>query len=80
MVRRGIVDAWEYWTNDRPAQGCMDTGRAQGHPTIGAAVDAYVVEIQGMWHAWAGLDAEELEEVRDVLMANLHLTRGVEWR
>jgi hypothetical protein len=53
--------------------------RAQGHPTIGAAVDAYVVEIPGMWREWAGLNAEELEEIWGALMAYLHLTRGVEW-
>ena len=28
---------------------------------------------------WAGLNAEELEDIRDVLMSYLHLTRGGEW-
>jgi hypothetical protein len=32
-----------------------------------------------MWREWAGLNAEELEEIRGVLMAYLHLTQGVEW-
>jgi hypothetical protein len=40
MIRQGIIDAWEYWTSDCPAQEFMDIGRAQGHRTIGAAVDA----------------------------------------
>jgi len=79
MVRQGIIDAWEYWTNDCPAQEFMDTSRAQGYPTIGAAVDAYVVEIQGMWREWTGLNAEEPEEIRVVLMSYLFLTRGLEW-
>jgi len=51
----------------------------RGHPTIGAAVDAPVVEIPGLDRAWAGLNAEELEEIRDVLMSYLFLTRGTEW-
>jgi len=57
----------------------VDTGRAHGHPTPGAAVDAYVVEIPGMWREWAGLDAEELEDIRDVPTSYLHLTQGIEW-
>jgi hypothetical protein len=57
----------------------MDRSRAQGHATIDAAVDAYVVEIPGLDRAWARLNAEELEEIRDVVMSYLHLTRGVEW-
>jgi hypothetical protein len=57
----------------------MDRSRVEGHATIGAAVDAYVVEIPGLDRAWAGLNAEELEEIRDVLMPYLFLTRGVEW-
>jgi hypothetical protein len=44
-----------------------------------AAVDAAVVEIAGLDRAWAGVNAEELEEIRDVLMSYLFLTRGVEW-
>jgi hypothetical protein len=79
MVRQGIVDAWNYWTNSRTAQQFMDTGRARGRETIGAAVDAHVVEIPGMRRDWAELNAEELEDIRDVLMSYLHLTRGVEW-
>lgn len=80
MVLPGIVNDWKYWTDDLAAQEFMDQGRAQGHPTIGAAVDAYVVEIPELDRAWAGLNAEELEEIRDVLMSYLFLTRGVEWR
>jgi hypothetical protein len=57
----------------------MDHSRAHGHPTIGAATDAYVVDITGMHREWAGLNAEELEDIRDVLMSYLFLTRGVEW-
>ena len=38
-----------------------------------------VVEIPGLDRAWAGLHAEELEEIRDVLMIYLFLTRGVDW-
>ena len=57
----------------------MDTGRAQRHSTMCASVDASVVEIPGMWREWAGLNAEELEEIRDVPMSYLHLTRGIEW-
>jgi len=37
------------------------------------------VEIPGMRRDWAGLNAEELEDIRDVLMSYLHLTRGGEW-
>jgi hypothetical protein len=58
----------------------MDRSRAEGHATIGAAVDAYVIEIPGLDRAWAGLKAKELEEIRDVLMSYLHVTRGVEWK
>jgi hypothetical protein len=57
----------------------MNLSRAQGYLTIGVAVDAYVVEIPGLDRAWAGLNAEELEEIRNVLMSYLHLTRGTEW-
>jgi len=79
MVLPGIVDEWNYWTDACDPQEFMNLSRAQGHPTIGAAVDAYVVEIPGMDPAWAGLNAEELEEIRNVLMSYLFLTRGVEW-
>jgi hypothetical protein len=79
MVRQEIIDAWDYWTNDCPAQEFMDIGRAQGLPTTGAAVDAYVVEIPGPGAGVAGLNAEELEEIRVVLMSYLHSTWGVEW-
>jgi hypothetical protein len=57
----------------------MNLSRAQGYPTIEAAVDADVVEIPGLDRAWARLNAEELEEIRDVLMSYLFLTRGKEW-
>jgi hypothetical protein len=80
MVLPGIVDEWNYWTEACDPQEFMNLSRAQGHPTIGAAVDAYVVEIPGLDRGWAGLNAEELEEIRDALMSYLHLTRGVEWR
>jgi hypothetical protein len=79
MVAQSNVDAWDYWTNTCSAQEFMDTGRAQGHTTIGAAVDAHVVAIAGMWREWAGLNAEELEDIRGVLMSYHHLTRGVKW-
>ena len=80
MVLPGIVDEWNYWTDACGPQEFMHLSRAQGHPTIGAAVDAYMVEIPGLDRAWAGLNAEELEEIRDTLMPYLFLTRGVEWR
>jgi hypothetical protein len=57
----------------------MDISQAQAKATIGAAVDAYVVELSGMSHEWAGLTAEELEDIRDLLLSYLHLTRGVDW-
>lgn len=79
MVAQGISDAWMYWTNGKAAQRFMDDSRIQGHTTIGAAVDAYVVRISEISPDWAGLTVGELEEVRDVLMSYLHLTRGVEW-
>ena len=79
MAHQDLVKEWVYWTDDLTAQEFMDRSRAQGHPTIGSAVDAYVVEIPGLDRAWAGLNAEELEEIRDVLMSYLFLTRGVEW-
>jgi hypothetical protein len=47
----------------------MNPSHVQGHPTIGAAADAYVVEILGLDRAWAGLSAEALEEIRDALMS-----------
>ena len=43
------------------------------------AVDAYVVEIPGLDPAWAEMNAEELEDIRDVLMSYLFLTRELEW-
>ena len=43
------------------------------------AVDAYVGEIPGLDRAWAELNAEELEDIRDVLMSYLFLTRELEW-
>ena len=55
MVLPGIVDAWDYWTEAADPQEFMNLSRAQGHPSIGAAVDASVVEIQGHDRAWAGL-------------------------
>jgi hypothetical protein len=57
----------------------MNCSRAEGYPTFGAAVDAYVVEITGLDPAWAGLNAEELEEIRDALMSYLFLTQVAEW-
>jgi len=68
------------WTDDLTAQEIMDRSRTQGHTNIGTAVDAYVVEIPWLEHVWAGLNAEELEEIRDVLMSYLLVTRGVEWK
>jgi hypothetical protein len=79
MVRKGTEDAWNLWTNYRSVQEFMDMSRAGGHETIGAAVDTYVVEIPGLRRNWAGLNAEELENVRDVMMSYLHLTRGTGW-
>jgi hypothetical protein len=43
-----MVDAWNYWTDACDPQEFMTLSRAQGYPTIGAAVDAYVVEIPGL--------------------------------
>jgi hypothetical protein len=79
MVLPGIVDQWTYWTDTCDPQEFMNLSCAQGQPTIGAAVDAYVDEIPGLDRAWTGLNAEELEEIRDVLMSYLFLTREVEW-
>jgi hypothetical protein len=36
-----------------------------------------VVEIPDIEREWAGLIAEELEDIWDGLMSNLHLTRGM---
>jgi hypothetical protein len=79
MSHQDWVKEWVYWTDDLTAQEFMDRSRAQGHPTIGAAVDAYVVEIPGIDHSWARLNAEELEEIRDSLISYLFLTHGTEW-
>ncbi len=79
MAHQDLVKEWVYWTGNLTAQEFMDRSRAEGHPTVGSAVDAYVVEIPGLDRAWAGLNAEELEEIRDVLMSYLFLTREVEW-
>ena len=38
-----------------------------------------MVEIPGLDHAWAGPNAEELEEIRVALMSYRFLTRGVDW-
>jgi hypothetical protein len=72
------VDAWNYWTDARGPQEVMDLNRAHGHPTIGTAVDALVVEIPWLDRAWAWLNAEELEEIRNVLMSSLFLARGMD--
>ena len=80
MVLPGIVEEWNYWTDFSNPQRFMDDYRACGRGTIGAAVDAYVVAIPGLDPVWAGLNAEGLEEIRNLLMSYLHLTRGVEWR
>jgi hypothetical protein len=79
MALPRIVDEWNYWTDACEPQEFMHLSRAQGHPTIGSAVDTYVVETPGWDRAWAGLNAEELEEVRDSLMSYLFLAREVEW-
>ena len=79
MVLPGIVNAWNGWTDFTNPQDFMNRSRDYGHATIGEAVDAYVVEIMGMHSEWAGLNAEELEEIRNVLMSYLFLTRGVKW-
>ena len=79
MVLPWMVDAWNIWTDFAWLQDFIDESRRQGHQTIGAAVDAYVVEIPGMCREWAGLTAEELEDIKDALMSYLFLTGGVEW-
>ena len=79
MVLPGIVEAWNHWTDFSDPQDFMGQTRAHVYETIGAAVDAHVVEMTGMHREWAGLNAEELEEIRDVLMSYLFLTRGIEW-
>jgi hypothetical protein len=79
MVLSGLIAAWNHWTDCSDPQDVMDHNRAHSHTTIGAATDAYVVEITGLHREWAGLNAEELEEIRDVLMSYLFLTRGIEW-
>src|SRR5262249_10763561 len=81
MVLPGIIEEWNYWTDCTDPRDFMDQARARDRTTIGAAVDAYIVEIIGVHHEWAGLNAEELEEIRHMLMlmAYLFLTRGVEW-
>jgi hypothetical protein len=61
------------------AQEFMHRSRGEGHPTFAAAVDADVVEIPELDRAWARLNEEELEYIRDVLTSYLLLTRGVEW-
>jgi hypothetical protein len=71
MVLPGLSEAWNYWTDFTDPQDFMDQSRMHGQTTIGAAVDAYVVEITGLHREWAGLNAEELEEIRDVLMSYL---------
>jgi hypothetical protein len=38
-----------------------------------------VVKIPGIDLAWVGLNAEELEEIRDVLKWYLLLTRSLDW-
>ena len=80
MVLPGIVDQWNYWTDECDPQEFMNLGRIQGHPTIGSAVDAYVVEIPGLDRAWAGLNAEELEgDSRCADVVSLpHTQRGVD--
>jgi hypothetical protein len=79
MAHQDVVTNWAYWTDDLTTQAFMNLRRVQGHLTIGAAVDAYAVENPGLDRAWAGLNAEDVEEIRDVLMPYLFLTRGAEW-
>jgi hypothetical protein len=59
MVLPGNVDEWNYWTDACDPQEFMNLSPAQWHPTIDAAVDAYVVDIPGIDSVWAGLNAEE---------------------
>ena len=77
MVGSGIEDAWNHWTDFPKLAGVYghEPG-AGGHETIGSAVDAYVVAIPGLRRDWADLNAEELEDIRDVLMSYLHLKQG----
>jgi hypothetical protein len=56
MVLPGIVDAWNCWTDACDSQEFMSLSRAQEHPTIDAAVDAYVLEIPGLGSAWGGAE------------------------
>ncbi len=79
MVNQAFRDAWNTWTDNCSPQEFMNLGRATGHSTIGAAVDAYVIDIQSIHPEWAGLNAEELEDIRDVLMSYLFVTRSIEW-
>jgi hypothetical protein len=76
MALLGLLVAWNYWTDFSEPQDFMERGRAHGHTTIDAAVDAYVVEITGVHCKWVALDAEELEEIGDVLMSSLFAEQG----
>ena len=59
MALPGSVDEWNYWADACDPQAFMNLTRTQGHLTIGAVVDVYEVEIQGLDRAWGGLSAEE---------------------
>jgi hypothetical protein len=79
MVSQVLVDAWSYWAESRSPEEFMDHSRAQGYSTIGAAADGYVVELTGLHQEWAGLNAEELEEIRDLMMSYLHAQEAGEF-
>lgn len=70
---------WNNWIVNCSLQEFVNIGHATGHPTIGAAVGIYVVDIQGIHLEWAELNAEELEDIRDVLMSYLFVIRGGMW-
>jgi len=59
----------ELRTGECTVQTFMDVGRSHGHETIGAAMEAFVVELTGARRKWARLNAEELEHIRNMLMS-----------
>lgn len=63
MMRRACSPAIAYWRN---IWRWISHTRISGRATISAAVDGYVVEIPGLRSEWAGLNAEELEDIRDL--------------
>jgi hypothetical protein len=67
MVLPGILDEWNYWTDTCDPQEFMNLCRAQGHPTIGAAVERGQREAPESIPALKAAEAAERESRQEAL-------------